>query len=94
MGTPIGVVEIHLQLEIATPVKVPLRAATPLALPWLCHCWEDLKQVRLLVFYRVVVAIKISNLLFCFCSFYLSCPILEKDNFIEFLYIVLSCLIK
>ena len=26
----------------------------------------------------------------CFCTFDLSCPILEKDNFIEHLYIVLS----
>ena len=29
-----------------------------------------------------------------FCTFDLSCSILEKDNFIENLYIVLSCLIK
>ena len=29
-----------------------------------------------------------------FCSFDLSCPILEKDNFIKHLYIVLPCLIK
>ena len=29
--------------------------------------------------------------LICFCSFDLSCPILEKDNFIKNLYIVLSC---
>ena len=40
------------------------------------------------------IAIKISNLLICFCSFDLSCSILEKDNCIENLYIVLSCLIK
>ena len=31
--------------------------------------------------------IKINNLLICFCSFDLSCLILEKDNFIENLYI-------
>ena len=30
----------------------------------------------------------------CFCTFDLSCSILEKENFIENLYIVLSCLIK
>ena len=36
----------------------------------------------------------ITNLLICFCSFDLSWPILEKDNFIENMYIVLSCLIK
>ena len=29
------------------------------------------------------VSIKISNLLICFCSFDLSCPILEKDNYIN-----------
>ena len=29
------------------------------------------------------------HLLICFCSLYLSCPILEKDHFIENLYIVL-----
>ena len=28
-------------------------------------------------------SIKISNFLISFCSFYLYCPILEKDNFIE-----------
>ena len=39
-------------------------------------------------------SVKISNLLFCFCSFSLSCAILEKDNFIENLCIVLSCFIK
>ena len=38
----------------------------------------------------IAIAIKISNLLIYFCSFELSCPILEKDNFIEHLYIVLS----
>ena len=37
---------------------------------------------------------KISNFIICFCSFDLSCSILEKDTFIENLYIVLSCLIK
>ena len=35
-------------------------------------------------------AIKITNLLISFCSFDLSCPILEKLIFIEHLYIVLS----
>ena len=38
--------------------------------------------------------IQISNLIISFCSFDLSCPILEKDNFIENVYLVLSCLIK
>ena len=37
---------------------------------------------------------KISNLIICFSSFYLSCSILEKDNFVENLYIVLFCVIK
>ena len=36
----------------------------------------------------------ISNLLVCFCSFDLSCPILEKDIYITNVYIALSCLIK
>ena len=40
------------------------------------------------------VAIKISNLLICFCSFDLSCPILKEGIFIENAYIVLSCPIK
>ena len=43
---------------------------------------------------KAAVAIKISNLLTCFCSFELSCPILEKDTLIENLCIVLFCLIK
>ena len=37
---------------------------------------------------QAAVAIKISNLIICFCSFDLSCPILEKENFIKTLYIV------
>ena len=37
---------------------------------------------------------QLNNLLFCFCSFDLSWPVLEKDNFIEHLYIVSSCLIN
>ena len=45
-------------------------------------------------FYQTAVAVKICNLLVCFCSSDLSCPILDKDNFIENLYIVLSCFIK
>ena len=45
-------------------------------------------------FSQAAVAVKISNLLICFCSFDLSCPILEKEIFIKHLYIVLSCLIK
>ena len=32
--------------------------------------------------------------LYLYCGFDLSCPILEKDNFIENVYIVSSCLIK
>ena len=39
-------------------------------------------------FCQAAVSVKISNLLICFCSFDLSCPILEKDNFIKFVYIV------
>ena len=44
-------------------------------------------------FSQAAVSIKIRKLHICFCSFHLSCPILEKDNFIKYLYIVLSCLI-
>ena len=47
-----------------------------------------------LFFSQAAVSVKISNLFICFCGFYLSCPILEKDNFIENTNIVLSCLIK
>ena len=44
-------------------------------------------------FYHAAIAIKISNLLICFCSFDFSCPILEKDSFVENLYIVLNSVI-
>ena len=44
--------------------------------------------------YCYAVAARIRNLHICFCSFELSCPILEKDNFIENVFIALSCLIK
>ena len=39
--------------------------------------------------HKADVVIKISNLLICFCNFHLSNPILEKEIFIEYLYIVL-----
>ena len=52
---------------------------------FLCHFYH---------FYEAAIAVKISNLLICFCSFDLSCPILEKYSFIENVYIVLSCPIK
>ena len=34
------------------------------------------------IFSQTAGSVKISNLLICFCSFEMSCPILEKDNFI------------
>ena len=45
-------------------------------------------------FCQVAVSITINNSLICFCSFDLSCPIFTKDNFMENVYIVLSCHIK
>ena len=47
---------------------------------------------NILNFCQAAISVKICNLLICFCSFDLSCPILEKDNFInKFVYcIVLS----
>ena len=51
-------------------------------------------QRHLYHFYQAAVAIYISILLICFCSFDLCSPILEKDSFIETFYIVLSCPIK
>ena len=53
-----------------------------------------LKYMTLCHFYYDVVAIKICNVLICFYSFDLSCPILQKYIFSESFYIVLSCLIK
>ena len=45
----------------------------------------------LLIFVRQAATVsKISNLLVCFCSFDLSCPIFEKQIFNEKNYIVLS----
>ena len=43
---------------------------------------------------EAAVSVEISNLLICFCSIDLSCPIFEKDNIVEHLYIVLFCFIK
>ena len=45
-------------------------------------------------FCQAAVSVKISNLFVCFCSFDLSCSILEIENVIEILYIKLYCLIK
>ena len=39
---------------------------------------------------QAAISIKTSNLLICFCNIDFSSPILEKDNFIENVYIVLS----
>ena len=57
---------------------------------YVCLCVYIYMYVYL--FYLAVVAIKISNLVICFRSFELSCAILQKDNFIENMYIILSCL--
>ena len=45
-------------------------------------------------FSQATISFKISNFLICFCSFDLSCPILEKDNFIKRYYIVLLGLLN
>ena len=42
----------------------------------------------------MILSIKISYFRMCFRTFELSCSILEKDNFVEHLYIVLSCVIN
>ena len=43
------------------------------------------------LFYQAAVAVKINNVLICFCRLDLSCPILEKDIFIEhFVYCLVS----
>ena len=44
--------------------------------------------------YQAAVTVKISILLICFCGFDLFCPLLDKDIFIENVYIALSCPIK
>ena len=44
--------------------------------------------------YIIFIKLPLQLRCICFCIFDLSCPILEKDSFIEILYIVLSCLIK
>ena len=41
-------------------------------------------------FSQAAISVQINNLLICFCGFDLSCPILEKENVIENLYIVVS----
>ena len=40
--------------------------------------------------YQSAVSFNFSNLLICFCSFQFFCPIFEKDNFINNLYVILS----
>ena len=48
------------------------------------YCIVSLNSILFLnIFHEAAIAIKISNLLICFCSFDLSCPIREKDIFIE-----------
>ena len=55
-----------------------------------CPPIEAMKVDFCLLRVLVLVAMNISNFLICFCSFDLSCPILEKDNFMKNMYIVLS----
>ena len=43
-------------------------------------------------FCQSAISVKINNLLICFCNFDLSCPLLEKCNFIKTIYTVLSFL--
>ena len=43
---------------------------------------------------NAAISIKIIYLLVSVCSFDLSCPVLKNNNFIKYLYIVLSGLIK
>ena len=45
--------------------------------------------IFLVIFSQETISIKIRNFI-CFCSFDLSSPIFEKDNFIDIFYIVLS----
>ena len=45
-------------------------------------------MILLRQFSQADISVKISNVLICFCSFYLSCPILEKGNFIKNLYCI------
>ena len=50
---------------------------------------KNLVNICYIILSEAAISIKISNLLICFCSFDVFCPILEKDNS----YIVLSYLI-
>ena len=58
------------------------------------YCIRCLLVIIACHFYQAAFSIKISNLLICFCSFDLSCPVLEKDIFIENLCIVVSLIFK
>ena len=49
---------------------------------------------RTIKLYQAAVTVERGILLIRFCSFDLFCPLLDKDNSIENLYIALSCPIK
>ena len=52
--------------------------------------WQiNIFKQRHIFFVRLLFLIQISNLLICFCSFNLSYPLIEKDTFIENVYIIL-----
>ena len=51
----------------------------------------DYLLTSFLSLYQAAVAVEISILLISSCSCDLFCPLLEKDNYIEHLYIALSC---
>ena len=58
------------------------------------QCDEQLiicQTINIYLFYQAVVAIKINIFFFFFCSFVSSCHILEKEIFIENMYLVLYC---
>ena len=41
---------------------------------------KNLVNICYIILSEAAISIKISNLLICFCSFDVFCPILEKDN--------------
>ena len=55
----------------------------------LAHCKRLHQLFNDSHFRQATISINKSNFLICFCCFYLSCSILEKDNFIRFFNIMI-----
>ena len=90
----------HNKIEVALETEHHLKSAALLTMTVLSYTLASVNRIGPeqnisffkinIMFRQAVVSIEMRNLLICFCSYDLSCPVLEKDSFIDNLDILLS----